>query len=68
MKNFIVALILLITGTTVANANCVSGSCSRQPVKRVGVAVVDTTKRIVTAPFRAVKTARVNRINRLNAR
>lgn len=68
MKNFVIALILLITGTTVSNASCVNGTCSRQPLKRVGTAVVDTTKRIVTAPFRVVNKARVNRINRLNAR
>lgn len=68
MKNFIIALMLLITGTTMANASCTNGSCSRQPVRRAGTVVVDATKRIVTAPFRVVNKARVNRINRLNAR
>jgi len=68
MKNFVIALMLLITGTTFANASCLTGSCSKQPVRRVGTAVVDTTRRIVTAPFRVVNKARVNRINRLNAR
>lgn len=68
MKNFIIAMILLITGTSVSSAACSSGSCTTQPVKRVGTVVVDTTRRIVTAPFRVVNKARVNRINRLNSR
>lgn len=68
MKNFVIALMILITGTTVASANCSGDSCARQPVRRVGTAVVDTTKRIVTAPFRVVNKARTNRVNRLNNR
>ena len=61
MKNLIVALALLFMGTSFASANCVNGSCSVHPVKRAGVVVLNTTKRIVTAPVRAVKKVQTNR-------
>lgn len=61
MKNFIIALTLILTGTSFASANCSNGTCSRTPVRRVGSVVVDTTKRIVTAPVRAVKKVQANR-------
>lgn len=64
MNNLIVAMLLLITGTTVASASCVNGSCSKHPVKKAGSVVAQSTKRIVTAPFRVVNKARVNRLYR----
>lgn len=61
MKNFVLAMMLLITGTTFASASCVNGRCSAGPVKRAGVVVLNTTKRVVTAPVRAVKKVQTNR-------
>lgn len=64
MKNFIVALMLLISGTTsFANASCLNGSCSNEPVRNIGKATVNVTKRVVTYPFKVVKQARTNRLN-----
>lgn len=61
MKNVVIALALLVTGTSFASANCLNGTCVRTPVRKAGSVVLDTTKRIVTAPVRAVKTVRSNR-------
>lgn len=61
MKNIILAVMLLISGTTFANASCFNGSCSVGPVRKAGVTVVNTTKRIVSAPVRAVKKVQTNR-------
>jgi hypothetical protein len=68
MKNFIIALALILTGTTFASASCVDGVCSRGPVRRAGSVVLDTTKQIVTAPVRAVKKVNMNRTYRRNHR
>jgi hypothetical protein len=64
MKNFVIALALLVTGTSFASANCVNGSCIRTPVRKAGSVVLETTKRIVTAPARAVKNVRTYRAYR----
>lgn len=47
MKNFIVALMLLISGTTVASANCSTGTCGRP--------VLSATKTVVTTPVRVAR-------------
>lgn len=61
MKNFIIVLAFILTGTSLASANCSNGTCSRTPVRRAGSVVLDTTKKIVTAPVRAVKKVQSNR-------
>ena len=61
MKNVICAVAIAVFSATLASANCVGGSCSVGPVRKAGAAVVSVTKRIVTAPARAVKTVRSNR-------
>ena len=68
MKNFIIALTLILTGTTFASASCVDGFCSKGLVRRAGSVVLDTTKQIVTVPVRAVKKINMNRTYRRNHR
>lgn len=68
MKNFIIALVLILTGTTFASASCVDGVCTKGPVRKAGTVVLDTTKQIVTAPVRAVKKVYSNRTYRRNHR
>ena len=68
MKNIILSLVIALVSTSIVNAECVNGSCSRGPVKTAGAVALSTTKRIVTYPFRLVNKARVNRINRLSNR
>lgn len=68
MKNFVIALALLVTATSFANANCVNGSCVRTPVRRAGAVVLDTTTRIVTAPVRLTQKAFQNSRTRRAAR
>ncbi len=64
MKNFIMAVALIVTGTSsFAFANCTSGNCSRpvlSGVKSVVTAPVRVTRRVVTLPSRV----RANRVSR----
>jgi hypothetical protein len=61
MKNVICAVAIAVFSATLASADCVGGSCSVGPVRKAGASVVSVTKRIVTAPARAVKAVRSNR-------
>ncbi len=61
MKNVICAVAIAVFSATLASADCVGGSCSVGPVRKAGATFVSVTKRIVTAPARAVKTVRSNR-------
>lgn len=61
MKNLILALLLIVTGTTASYGSCFNGSCTRKPVRTAGAFVVQSTKKIVTAPSRFVNKIRVNR-------
>lgn len=64
MKNFILAIALILTGTSsFAFGNCTSGNCSRpvlSGVKTVVTAPVRVARRVVTLPSRV----RVNRLYR----
>lgn len=58
MKNFIIALLLILSSAQFANATCSTGSCSsRRPV----ATALNTTKRIVVSPFKRIRTNRVAR-------
>lgn len=61
MKSVICAVAIAVFSATLASADCVGGSCSVGPVRKAGASVVSVTKRIVTAPTRAVKAVRSNR-------
>lgn len=56
MKNFIMAVALIVTGTSsFASANCTSGNCSRpvlSGVKSVVTAPVKVARRAVSLPVR----------------
>lgn len=72
MKNFIMALMIALTASTMSFAECSGGSCSRTPVRSFGTAVVRTSGAIVTAPFKVVNKVAQNsksrRVARYNAR
>jgi len=55
MKNFIIALTLLLTSASFVSAECVNGTCSVGPVRKFGSSVVNVTRNIVTAPVRVVR-------------
>lgn len=63
MKNVIVAVMLLITGTSFASASCVNGSCGRpvlSATKTVVTYPAKVARRVVTLPSRV----RANRLSR----
>lgn len=64
MKNVLLALILLISGTTVSSASCSDGTCVKTPLKTGGIVALSTTKKIVTFPYRVVKKVQQKRTSR----
>jgi hypothetical protein len=55
MKNLFMFALLALATTGVSYGECVSGSCSVGPVKRVGSTVLNVTKELVTVPVRVTK-------------
>lgn len=55
MKNLFMVALLAIATTGVSYGECVDGSCSVGPVKRVGSTVVNVTKELVSVPVRVTK-------------
>jgi len=72
MKNFIMALMLVVTVSSISFGDCLTGTCSTTPVRSLGTSVVRTTGAIVTAPFRVVNkvahNSKTRRVSRYNAR
>ncbi len=72
MKNFIMALMLVLTASSISLGDCSSGVCSRTPVRTFGTTVARTTGAIVAAPFKVVNkvahNSKARRVARYNAR
>lgn len=64
MKNLMLVVALILSGTTFANAECVNGTCRapiRNTVKAVVTAPVVVAKRVVTAPAKIYHKRQCNR-------
>lgn len=68
MKNVMIAMIVVALSSTMALADCSSGTCSRTPIRSLGTTVARTTGAIVTAPFKVVNKVAQNSKSRRTAR
>jgi hypothetical protein len=72
MKNFIMALMLVLTVSSISFGECSDGVCSKTPLRSLGTSVARTTGAIVRAPFKVVNKVAQNsksrRVSRYNAR